>query len=114
VNGVPIARSPEAAFDLGYGISLVPFGVHCLLCGILIVRSVFLPRFLGFLMMGAGSAYLLFLWPPFGQRVFFPYIVVPGVLGEGLLTLWLLIMGVNASQWAKQGEHTASHRGLWS
>ncbi len=50
----------------------------------------------------AGLGYLMFLWPPLGQHLFFPYIVIPGVLGEGSLTLFLLIMGVNVERWEEQ------------
>jgi Domain of unknown function (DUF4386) len=93
VTWPPIDRS-AATFDLGYGIALVPFGIHCLLTGILIIRSSFLPKLLGVLLMLAGAAYLSFTWPPLGQKLFIPYIVIPAVLGEGSLTLWLIIMGV--------------------
>jgi Domain of unknown function (DUF4386) len=89
----------SAAFDAGYGIAMIPFGIHCLLIGYLIFRSIFLPRVLGALMMLAGVAYLTFLWPSLGNRLFFPYVVVPGVIGEGSLTLWLLVMGVNDQRW---------------
>lgn len=95
------AHSP-AAFNTGYGIALVPFGLHCLLIGYLAFKSIFLPRFLGVLMALAGVAYLTFLWPPLGDALFFPYIVVPGVAGEGSLTLWLLVMGVNAPRWTER------------
>lgn len=95
------ARSPET-FNLGYGIALVPFGVHCLLLGVLIFRSTFLPKLLGVLMVTSGLAYLLFVWPPLGQQLFFPYIVIPAVLGEGSMTLWLLVKGVNPERWNRQ------------
>ena len=94
-------HSPSA-FDAGYGVALIPFGLHCLLTGYLIFNSTFLPRVLGILMMVAGCAYLLFLWPPLGSRLFFPWIVAPAVLGEASLTLWLLVMGVNAARWGQQ------------
>jgi hypothetical protein len=81
---------------------MVPFGVHCLLTGYLISRSVFLPRILGILMALAGLGYLIFLWPSLGSRLFFPYIVIPGALGEGALTLWLVVIGVNAQRWTEQ------------
>jgi hypothetical protein len=98
-----------AAFNTGYGIALVPFGVHCLLIGYLIFKSIFLPRILGALLALAGLGYLTFLWPPLGSDLFFPYIVVPAILGEGLLTLWLIFAGVNAQRWTEQaiaGERT--------
>jgi hypothetical protein len=92
------ARS-VTAFNKGYGVALVPFGVHCALIGYLIFKSIFLPRILGVLMALAGLGYLIFLWPPLGRHLFFPYILVPGVAGEGALTLWLLIMGLNVHRW---------------
>jgi uncharacterized protein DUF4386 len=92
----------STSFNQGYGVALIPFGLHCVLTGYLIVRSTFLPRILGMLMVLAGLGYLIFLWPPLGDRLFFPYIVVPGVLGEGSLTLWLLVMGVNNRRWREQ------------
>jgi Domain of unknown function (DUF4386) len=98
----------SAAFNRGYGIALIPFGLHCVLTGYLIVRSTFLPRILGMLMVLAGLGYLIFLWPPLGDRLFFPYILIPGVLGEGSLTLWLLVMGVNNIRWTELDERRAA------
>lgn len=43
---------------------LVFFGLHCLLVGYLILRSTFLPRTLGVLMVFAGLGWLTFLWRP--------------------------------------------------
>ena len=93
-----------AAFDAGYGIALVPFGMSCALTGYLIVRSTFLPHILGVLMTVAGAAYLIFLWPELGSRLFVPWIVVPAVVGEASLTIWLLVKGVNVERW-KQQDH---------
>ncbi len=108
-----ITHSP-AAFDAGYGIALVPFGMSCVLIGYLIFRSTFLPRLLGVLMAVAGGAYLIFLWPALGSRLFVPWIVVPAVLGEASLTLWLLVMGVNVERWKQQdqGSRAAAHSQL--
>lgn len=92
-----------AAFNTGYGIALVPFGAHCVVLGYLILKSIFLPRILGILMALAGSGYLTFLWPPLGSHLFFPYILIPGILGEGSLTLWLIVIGVNVQRWNEQG-----------
>lgn len=86
------------AFNRLYSFALVPFGVHCLLIGYLICRSEFLARFLGVLMLVAGLAYLTFVSPSFVHHVY-PYILIPGALGEGVLTLWLLIRGVDRERW---------------
>jgi hypothetical protein len=91
-----------AAFNKGYGFAMVPFGIHSLLIGYLIFNSIFLPRILGILMALAGLGYLIFLWPPLGRYLFFPYILIPGVVGEGSLTQWLLVMGVNVQRWKEQ------------
>jgi hypothetical protein len=92
----------SAAFDTGYGIALVPFGIHCLATGYLIFQSNFLPKIIGILMALAGLGYLTFVWPPLGDRLFFPYVLVPGVVGEGSLTLWLILVGVNGERWTQQ------------
>ena len=80
---------------------LVFFGLHCLLIGYLIFRSTFLPRILGVLMMFAGLGWLTFLWPPLAKYLS-PYNLFPGMLGEGLLILWLLVFGVNEQRWREQ------------
>jgi hypothetical protein len=77
---------------------LVFFGFYCLLIGYLIFRSNFLPRTLGVLMAFAGLGWLTFLSGPLASYLS-PYNLAPGILGEGALTLWLLVMGVNAQQW---------------
>jgi hypothetical protein len=84
-----------------HNIGLVFFGLYCLLVGILILRSIFLPRILGVLMVLAGLSYVLFLSPPLARSLQ-PYILVfPGV-GQISLCLWLLVMGVNAQRWKEQ------------
>jgi hypothetical protein len=92
----------SAAFNTGYGIALVPFGVHCLLIGCLIFKSTFLPQILGILTALAGLGYLTFLWPPLGNHLFFPYILILGIVGEGSLTLWLLVKGLNVQKWQEK------------
>jgi len=80
---------------------LVFFGFYCLLIGYLIFQSTFLPRVLGLLMVIAGLGWLTFLWPPFANYLS-PYIFAPGLLGEGALTLWLLVVGVDVQRWKEQ------------
>jgi hypothetical protein len=77
------------------------FGVYCLLIGCLILRSAFLPRFLGVLMVLAGLGWLIFLYPPLAERLF-AYIAIVGITAEALLMLWLLVVGVNSEQWREQ------------
>ena len=80
---------------------LVFFGFYCLLIGLLIVRSTFLPPFLGALMAFGGVGWLTFLFPSFARSLV-PYNMIPGILGEGVLTIWLLVRGVNVERWRAQ------------
>jgi len=70
-------------------IGIVFFGFYCLLIGYLIFRSTFLSRILVAGMAFAGLGWLTFLLPSVANYLF-PYILAPGAIGEGALTLWLL------------------------
>ena len=83
-----------------YGIALIFFGFYELAIGCLILRSVFLPRVLGVLLVIAGLAGLTFLAPAFGAK-YLPYILICDV-GEMALVLWLLVKGVDAERWHEQ------------
>jgi Domain of unknown function (DUF4386) len=76
-------------------IGFVFFAFYCLLIGYLILRSTFLPRILGVLMMLAGLGWLIFLSPPLASSLA-RYIQVFGFLAEVSLMLWLLVRGVDA------------------
>jgi hypothetical protein len=82
-------------------IGLVFFGLHCLLVGCLILKSTFLPRLLGGLMVIAGLGWLTFLFPPLAKSLN-PYIMMPGGIGEAALTLWLIVFGINVQRWQEQ------------
>jgi hypothetical protein len=95
-------------------IGFIFFGLHCLLIGCLILRSTFLPRTVGALMVFAGIGWLTLsfsslLSPPFARNLF-PYIMIPGFLGEASLTLWLLVMGVNVQRWKEQAGASGDSR----
>jgi hypothetical protein len=77
------------------------FAFYCLLIGYLIWRSTFLPQFLGVLMALAGTGYLAYLWPPMAKALY-PYDILPGLIGETTLTVWLLVKGVNEQRWQEQ------------
>jgi hypothetical protein len=95
-------------------VGFVFFGLHCLLIGYLILRSTFLPRFVGALMALGGLGWLTLglasvLSPPFARSLS-PYILIPGILGEASLTLWLLVMGVNVQRWKEQARTAGEWR----
>ncbi|MDD5543263.1 MAG: DUF4386 domain-containing protein [Acidobacteriia bacterium] len=86
-----------------YSIAVVFFGFYCLLIGGLILKSTFLPRILGALMVLAGLGWLTFLSTPLAKSLS-PYILAPGIVGEGSLTVWLLIKGVDDSKWKEEAK----------
>lgn len=85
----------------GANVALAFHGLYCLLIGYLVLRSTFLPPILGLLMAIGGLAWLTDLSTPITNHLS-PYNVAVGFVGEGLLMLWLLIVGVNGQQWKEQ------------
>ena len=53
-----VALVSQKLYGVGYGISLVFFGFHCVLIGYLIFRSAYLPQILGALVAAAGLSHL--------------------------------------------------------
>jgi hypothetical protein len=89
----------------GYSISGVFFGTYCVLIGYLAFRSGFLPRIVGVLMAIGGVSYLtntfaLFIAPALAARL--PDVTLLGGIAELSLTLWLIVMGVNALKWEEK------------
>jgi Domain of unknown function (DUF4386) len=95
----------------GAGIGLVFFGFYALLKGYLIVKSTFLPRFLGVLGMLGGAGWLVFLAPPLAVRLY-PYIVAVALLGAAAQITWLLVFGVNEQRWKEQAGRAAES--IWA
>lgn len=98
----PAAESQALFFTqlhaLGYDLGLVFFGVHCWLLGVLIVRSGFLPRPVGWLVFAAGCVYVagsaIRFGLPAASASFAPAYAVC-LVAELALGLWLLIRGAN-------------------
>lgn len=83
---------------LGGQESLLFFGPFCVLLGILILRSRFLPYWLGWPLIVAGILWLAYLIPWVGTHakiVIFPV----GFLAEFELMVWLLARGVDEVRW---------------
>ena len=89
--------------DYGFGFGLIFFGCVCLVEGYLIGKSRYLPRVLGVLMQIAGACYLInsftLLLAPRIESKLFPLILMPCLVAELSLALWLLIKGVNQGAW---------------
>lgn len=89
-------------YDYGYNISLAFFGVHCLVLGYLLFRSVYFSRVLGVLLVVTGLCYLVnsfswFLVPAFAGKLY-PVILVPCFVGELSLSFWLLFRRMGSEQ----------------
>jgi len=97
INLVALTFEALQRVNIGLGFG----GFYCLLIGYLIFRSTFLPRILGALMAFAGLGWLTFLSPPLANHLS-PSNLASGILGEGLVMLWLLVMGVNVQRWKEQ------------
>jgi hypothetical protein len=88
------------AYDYGWAIALVCFGVHLVLLGFLALRSDYAPRIIGILLVVAGLGYLVnslarFLLLNYEDYsdFFFLLVAVPAIAGEFSLTGWLLLRG---------------------
>jgi hypothetical protein len=79
------------------------FGFQILSVGYLIVRSYFIPRAIGVVLLLGSVCFLItsvtnFVAPALGDRV--GSLLLPVVLlGEGALALWLCFKGVNVERW---------------
>ena len=101
------------AHNLAFHITLIFFGVAILIGGYLIFKSGYLPRLIGLLMGLAGTCYLIAsfarLFAPTLADTIGPAILLPCLIGEASLCLWLLIKGVNVGKWRErlsQNEHS--------
>ena len=89
-----------------FPIGMVFFGIQCISIGYLVARSTFLPRILGVLLTIGGTCYVIvsfanFLAPSFGPHLV-PFLIPVALIGEGLLSGWLLVKGVNVQRWSEQ------------
>lgn len=89
------------SFNYLWEIGLVFFGMHLVIMGFLLIKAEYLPSIIGLLLQFAGLGYLVDSIAQLGmanydqyQPVFEMIVVIPGVIGEFSLTLYLLIRGV--------------------
>ena len=91
--------------DVAWNSALIFFGCTCLVNGYLIFRSGYLPKAIGVMMQIAGLSYLIAciaaLFAPALANLILPAILLPSLIGESSLCLWLLLKGVNLTQWKR-------------
>jgi len=100
---------------LSFAITLIFFGVHLLLLGMLINRAGYIPKAIGWLLLLAGVAYLV---DGFGRILFGSYgpnadlmtilILVPALVGEGSLMGWLIVRGIDTRRYVSAHGNASS------
>jgi len=86
--------------EYGFKIGLVFFGFHFLVLGYLVIKSTFIPKVLGILLLVVSVGYLFnslagFLMPAFDdyKSIIQTVAFIPAIIAELSLCLWLLIRG---------------------
>ena len=69
------------------------FGCHLLLLGYLVIRSSYVPTWLGVLLVAAGSGYVIDSFGTILVRDYSVNVAAFTFVGEALLMLWLLVRG---------------------
>lgn len=97
----PSVQALLIAASRGNSVGLTLFGCYCLLLGWLVIRSGFIPKVFGALLLLSGATWLggnlaLLLQPNLAGRL----ILIVGVaaLGEILFALWLFLKGVDLAR----------------
>lgn len=98
---------------LGYSIGLVFFGLSLLVLGYLIIRSTYIPRFLGYTMFVVAAGYLIDSGAQILMTRYTDYadlfalvVFVPALLGELTLALWLIFRGVRLTDHVLMPAHS--------
>jgi len=87
-------------YGVGGGIFLVFYGVPSIILGYLIVRSGYLPKFLGVLLALAGVGFVIsnfvrVLAPAYASS----FLLLPVILAVVSMTAWFLVKGVDVAKW---------------
>ncbi len=105
--GLPLDQAEATSFLMlrlnahAFNVYLVFFGLWNFLTGYLVLRSDFMPRILGALLMVTGVAWMLHLSPMVASQLG-TVIMAAAAIGEIPLLLWLLVKGVNNELWFQQ------------
>lgn len=102
------------AHGVGYRLALVFFGLSLLILGYLVVRSGYIPKIFGILLVIAAAGYLIdsfafFLLTNYAsyQASFDMVVVMPAFIAELAFGLWLLVKGVRVQPQENRAPETA-------
>lgn len=103
VEGASLFVQAEHQTVASYDIYTAFFGFDLLATGYLVYRSNFLPRVIGVLLAIDGVSYAFYsfvqILDPALAGHLVPWIQLPILAGEGSLTIWLLVAGINSVEW---------------
>lgn len=98
VDGPLIASHALGLHGAAYNLTGLFFGPYCVLIGWLVMRSRWLPRWIGWLMVLAGIAFVfdasVGLAAPEVARRIPEAVMLISLIGEGALAIWLAVFGV--------------------
>lgn len=81
----------------GFAVGLLFFALSCIIRGYLIIKSPYFPKLLGAMLTLAGICYLVntlaLLMAPELAAILFPWVMLPVLVGELSLSLWMIIKG---------------------
>lgn len=92
------------AFDTTFSFSLIVFGIHILLVGILALKSGYVPKIFGIILIIAFAGYAIInisdlLFPEFKDVMkIVAWIFLLPMLGEVAMGIWLLIKGIKTTK----------------
>lgn len=98
------------AFDTTFSFSLIVFGIHILLVGILVLKSGFVPKIFGIILIIAFAGYAIInisnlLFPDYKDAMrIVEWIFLLPMLGEVALGIWLLVTGLRKMGTSEQNQ----------
>jgi hypothetical protein len=98
------------AFDMMFSVSLIVFGIHIILLGYLSLKSEYVPRMFGIVLIIGFGGYTIpnisnLIFPEYNDfmKVIALIFILP-MLGEVALGIWLLVKGINKKEISFSGE----------
>ena len=93
-------------FGSGAGVFMVFYGIACVLRGILMFRSTYLPKFLGVLVALAGFGFIAKTFVQLlAPKVASDLLLAPMFVTTVFLTGWFLVKGVDLAKWNERTAH---------
>jgi len=93
--------------DEGAAIALAFFGPSTFIQGWLMLKSTYVPKWIGILGVAGGVAWTSFYWPPLG-RAMFSISAIIGLVGSFATIVWLIVYGVNQERFHERAAASAS------